>query len=386
MSVLTLEQLRTTRTRAEWRATVLTILNDLGFSGLSWQSGSMQLTIVEAIALLGSTLQANIAALSFLAFNGDASGDMLTGLAESHFDNERGPAKSTRGHVRFTGGASGPPHTVPASAAIVAASVGGVTYQFRNVAGFTIPLSGYVDVLVQAEMAGEGANVANGTITTLVSTYAGVSVNNPAYGTTGTWITERGENAETDPALRERNSSKWSTLSVLTAIDDRYEYIARSTVNNCRVRLDSDNPDGPGTARLYLAGETGVADAGQVTDVQDAVTAACLGPGVTVVAATSLSVPVTATVYYAPSAAPTDVEAAVEAALRAYINAAPIGGYSYGAGEEHIIDREGLLSAMSDVTNVRRVILAAPASDAAVLPTEVAITGTVTLTMIAAAS
>jgi hypothetical protein len=386
MSILTLEQLRATRTRAEWRETVLTVLSDLGFSGSSWQTGSVQRTIVEAIALLGATLQANVAALSYLVFNDDASGDMLSGLSESHFANTRGAATSTTGYVRFTGAASGPPHTIAASGAVVAATVGTATYQYRNLAEFTVPISDYVDVLVEAEEAGEGPNVANGVITTLVTSYAGVSVSNPAYGTTGTWIAERGENEETDAALRARNAAKWSTLSVITAVDDRYEYLARTAVNNCRVRIDQTNPDGPGTARLYLAGETGVADSGQVADAQDVITAAYLGGGVTVEAASALTVDVTATVYYSPSAASADVQDAVEDAIDDHLNAAPIGGYSYGTGEENLIDLESLVAAMSAATGVRRVILTAPAADVAVGLTEVAVTGTVTLTMIAAAS
>lgn len=386
MSILTLAQLRATRTRAEWRSDVITVLSDLGFSATSWQPGSVQLTIVEAIALVGAVLQSNIASLSYLGFSSDAEGDMLTGLSESHFANDRLPPVATRGYVRFSGGVSGPPHTISAGSAIVAATVGGTTHQYRNVDAITVPLSGYVDAIVEAEVPGEGANVGNGTITTLVTSYAGVSVSNPAYGTTGTWLTVSGENEESDSALRERNATKWSTLSVVTAIDDRYEYIARTAVNNCRVRIDSSNPAGPGTAYLYLALETGAAGSPQVTLVQDAITAAYLGPGITVVASAATSVAVTATVYYAPGAVSATVQAAVEAAIADFINGAPIGGYSYGTGEENIIDREGLVAAMSAVPDVRRVIVTTPAGDTSIPGYGVATVGTVTLTMTAAAS
>ena len=385
---LTLTQLRTVKTRAEWLTSILSLLNQLGFTATSWQEGSIQRTIIETVAGVASDINAMVAALSYLMFVRDASGEALTQLALSNYQVTRTTSGSTRGYVRLTGGASGPPHTVAASELVV--SNGSKTY--RNLATFTVNASSYVDVLVEAEEPGDASNVGNSTITTIMTPLAGVTCSNPAYGTTGTWITVPGVNEESDAALRERCYDRWSTLAAVEAISDRYEYVSRTELPNCRVKVDSSNPDGPGTIRIYLAQDDGVASGAEATAVNNAIAAECFGgpdapttPYHTTIAATAAAVAITGTVFYDASLTDSATcQTAVEAAVSAYINAAPIGGYSYGSGADNIIDRDGIIDAIRNVTGVKKVTLSSPSGDTAVAAYAVATAGTFTVTYTAA--
>lgn len=357
-SPLTLEQVRTEPTLEEVTDDFLTQLDALGFSATSWQTGSVARTISVTCAYTAYSLRRFVSALSYQGYNSDASQSMLTKFSASHYDNARVEATSTIGTVVLTGGSSGPPHTISAGEIVVSDG----TYTFRNTTGGTVPASGTLSITVEAETAGSDSNVANGTITTMVTPLAGVSCNNPDPGS-GTWITTLGADEETDAALRLRNSSKWSSLSTVEAISDRYEYIARTVVSNARVKVDDSNPSGPGTLTVYLAAEDGVASGAQVTLVDNAIDAAHFGGTHTTTASSSDTLTITATVYYDSSYTSGAIQAAVEAAITAYVNGAPIGGYDFSPGPDEVIDRDGLLSAIRGVTGVRKVAMSVPAAD-----------------------
>ena len=379
-SPLTLAQLRADFTLEEATQEALDLLQGLGFQTTSWQSGSVPLALVSLGAYAHYGLRRFISALSYQGYNSTATGQMLTDLADSHYDNQRVAASSTIGAIRVTGGTVGPPYSVGAGDMVV--SDGSVT--FRNLNAFTVPAGSYVITLFYAETPGTVGNVANDTITSLVTSYAGVSVNNPDYGGSGTWITTSGTDQEGDDSLRARDTEKWATLSVVEAISDRYQYIARTAVSNCRVAVDDSNPDGPGTVRTYLALADGVASGGDVTLVDNAIDAAKFGGTNTTYAATSDTLNVTATIGYDSSSySSATVEAAVEAAITAYVNAAPIGGYDFAPIVSNVIDRDGLLAAIRAVPGVTQVVMSAPASDFAVTTYHVAVVGTVSLTMTA---
>ena len=168
--------------------------------------------------------------------------------------------------------------------------------------------------------------------------------------------------------------------------------MARTVLSNARVKVDSSNPDGPGTIRIYLAKNDGTASGAEATAVNNAIAAESFGgpdsnasPYHTTVAASSTTVAITGTVFY--DAAQTSAGAcqtAVEAAVAGYINAAPIGGYSYGAGANNIIVRDGIIDVIRDVTGVKKVTLSSPSGDTAISAFNVATAGTFTITYTAA--
>lgn len=377
---LTLAQIRTVKSRDQWLTDMIGVLAGVGFNSQSWQPGSVQRTIVECFAYVANTLNEAVAAISKQTFNETSEGDALTAFSLSHYSNTRKAAVATRGTERLTGGAVGPPYNVTAGA-LTLSTAGGV--RFRNLEAFTVPASGTVDIVVEAETPGIGGNVGDGTITQLVTPLVGVTATNLAG-----WRTVTGTNEETDAALRARNSSKWSTLSIIEAVDDRYEYIARQTIANCRVLVDSSNPDGPGTVRIYLALETGAASSGDAVSVNDAIALQSFGgpdgalaPYHSTIPASSQTINFIGTVFYSATLTTAAAcQTAVEAALRAYVNAAPIGGYSYGSGANNIMDRDGLIDAVRNVTGVKKVTLTTPSGDTNITPTSVAVVGSFTIT------
>jgi len=377
-SPLTLAQLRAGYTLEQATEDMLAQLTLLGFSASSWQEGSPERTIVVIVAWIFVQLRAFVAALSYVGFNSGATGDILTEFSDSHYDNQRVLASAAQVRCVLTGAAIGPPHTFSAGELIGTDG----TLTFRCLEGGTIGASTTLAVTFACERLGTVGNVADNTITTLSSPLAGVTINNPDPGT-GTSIVVLGTDEEMDAALQARNSAKWATLSTVEAIADRFEAIARTAVTNCRVAVDDANPDGPGTLTVYLAADDGVATGGEVTLVDAAIDAAHFGGTHTTVAAAADVLAVTATVYYDPSYVSATVQAAVEDAIDAYVNAAPIGGYMFGSGADNIIDRDGLFGAMRAVAGVRKVSMTLPAGDFSVDEFDVATVGVVTLTMTA---
>lgn len=375
---LTLAQVRASFTLDEATDELIDQLDSLGFSATSWQEGSVQRTIVVIMAFVYWKLREFIASISYFAFNSSSSGDALTSFSDSHYDNQRVTAVAAQHTCVLTGGAVGPPHTVVIDQLV--ASDGTLT--FRNKTAGTVPASGTLSLTFECETLGADGNVANGTITTLQTPLAGVTINNPDPGT-GTSITRVGADAELDAALQLRNSSKWSTLDPVTAIADRYEYTARTVVANCRVAVDDSNPGGPGTIYVYIAADDGVATSGEQTLVDNAIDAAAFGGTHTVYIATADALAITATIYYDPDYTSSDVEDAVDAAVETYINAAPIGGYDYSPGPSAVIDRDGLLAAIRAVDGVEKVSMTVPSADFSVTAYHVATAGTHSWTMTA---
>src|SRR5690606_696186 len=104
--------------------------------------------------------------------------------------------------------------------------------RFTNLTGGTLSLGGTLDLSWEAEEPGDDYNLANGTLTVMVTPLAGVTVANPDPGT-GTWITQTGADEESDPELRERCRNKWSTLGT-GSTEDSYEFWAKQASNEVR--------------------------------------------------------------------------------------------------------------------------------------------------------
>ena len=219
---LTLTQLRTILTRDVVFEDLLTTLRSLGFNTTAWQSGSIQRTLLTAVAEGISELTAVGDALSRIAFNETSIGDALTAFSRSHYANTRVVATATIGTAVLTGAAVGPPHVVVAGDLIIATAVG---IAFSNTTGGTIPASGTLSLTFQAIVTGIAGNVANNTIVVMQTPFAGVTVNNPDPGS-GTWITTVGvdaDHAESQPHRRrksKRRCAAWRLRDRLVVHDD----------------------------------------------------------------------------------------------------------------------------------------------------------------------
>lgn len=360
---LTLAQLRSPMTRAQALASFIAILDSLGFNASSWQAGSIQRTVLEAAAHGWSSVTTIADSLSRIVFNADASGDALTAYSASHYANSRTAATYTTGMIRLTCAAVAGPYGIVASQVVAADSAG---HTYRNTGAGTLYPGGTLDLEVVAEVSGTGSNVANGTITTLQTPLAGVTVSNPAYGGTGTWITTAAVDAEADGTLRTRNTSRWGTLSYASPAAAYENFALGADPDVTRVWVDDSNPGGPGTLYVYCARAAGTATAPDVANVQAAFNLKHPCNAIpTAIAATEQLQDVTFTAYIETAKNTSATQAAIAAAVDAVINTLPIGGNHPPGSATGYLYRSELLGAITAIDGVEGVTMTAPAADVA---------------------
>lgn len=321
----------------------LDVLELLGFPITAWFVGTVARAIHTAVAAVIFDLWVTISIIARGATLDTATGAWLTLLALSQYDETRKAAIFTRGLVRLTDNGAGP-HSVSTDQ-IYVTTIGGLRY--RNTSGGTIPLSGYLDVDVIAEFAAAAYNVPNGAIGVLSTSLPTVVASNPAVGTTGTWITTLGADIESDPELRTRCRAKWATLSTGSP-PEAYVFWALSFSGVTRALCDDKNPDGPGSVRVYID------NSALVSSVQDYIQPgagggkAPAGTAATVVAATTVSVPVPGTVSIEKAKRPA-AEALLIANLTAYALRTQIGGVVRRAQvDEEIMTPDGVVDFVLD--------------------------------------
>lgn len=366
---LSLSQLRTTITRAEALTSMLTVLQAAGFSTTSWQSGSVQLTLLSGVAEAWSQLSNLADALSRICFNDDAEGDALTALSDSHYDNQRVAATRTVGLATLTAAAGAGPYVIVVGQLVIADVTNGYTY--RNTTGGTLAAGGTLQLSWQSEVAGADYNVANNTLTVMQVALAGVTVNNPDPGT-GTWITSAGIDAEDDDTLRVRNTTKWSALSYASPSDAYVQFALSADPAVARVYVDDSAASG-GVVSVYVAGSTGVVGAGVVTNVQDEIDdKRPVTASVTAYASAAQAQSFVADVYITTALNTAAKQAEVEAALATYINGLPIGGTVIPAVSPpgYMLHSE-LTQAVSEVEGVQYVNWTTPTANVAVTATQV---------------
>ncbi len=372
--MLTLAQLRAAITEEAALESLLARLSELGFSATSWQPGSFQLSLVRAVANAWSRVGQSVAALSNWAFLDSAEGDALTALAHSHYDCARFPARPTRGFASLTCSATAGPYTIIVGQLVISDAH---DRRFRNTTGGTLSTAGVLQLEWEAEEPGDAGNVGSNTLQKLVTSLPGVTVNNPGLPTT--WVTEAGVNEETDPKLKERCRTRWPTLTYASPADAYRHFARAASPGIARVLVDADNPRGPGTVDVYIAGDGGPSGVDDVNAAQAYIDQRRpVGASALVVAATLQSVTVTATVYH--DATNASVISQVEAALRAAIRAAPIGGYDLSPGPAHVLPFSHLVSAARGVPGVVDVVFVSPTGSLVVGAYSVTFGGVVTLT------
>lgn len=198
---------------------LLALLELGGFPATAWDSGSSGPVFANTEAAmfvsLGSTL-ALIAKGGYLPqFGSPASGAQgvwLDLLGNQIFRSPRNPATWTSGVVSLTDAASAGPFTIQPNALTVEDPSKTYLFGSTNASPLILPLNGTLPVPVQAAAQGSAYNLASGQLTVLVTSLAGVTVSNPPVGSTGTWITTVGTNAETDALYATRLGNKWAIL------------------------------------------------------------------------------------------------------------------------------------------------------------------------------
>jgi len=389
---ITLEQLRTPATEDEALETLIGYLSAVGFNSSSWHSGSLQRQFLRMFAVAYADMTTFIAAVAGAAYNETATGDALTAFSLSHYQNTRTEAVAAVGSMVLSN--SGVvPYAIGVGEVVVAYSTptGDEQVTFRNTTGGTLAAGGTLTISVTADVPGADGNVPTDTDLYLVTALAGVTVTNPALAGTETWLTTTGSDQETDAALRVRNATRWATRSTETIADTVLNICLNAAAGIEKVSVNDQNPRGAGTFDVYLAGLDDTASSGDVAAALAALEARFFGSDrVRCYAASETAIGLTGTIYYASGHSSAQVEQAVDAALDAFFESIPLGGFDFTPGPTRVVPRDELDRAIRNATIggesiVRLVALTAPSGDTSISAHQLVVRGTDSLTYTAVA-
>jgi uncharacterized phage protein gp47/JayE len=263
-----------------------------------------------------------------------AKGDSLTLVARGFFQLERYPATQAVQRIRFQDVGGVGPVNVAAGERVPFANNG---QEFRNIAGFTIPLNGFIDVDCKAEVAGSLGNADSGTITRQRAPIVGVSVSNPAISGQANALVTAGRDVETDGQLATRCEDRWGSVGAggnaaayrfwVTESFDVDGLVATIT----RIKILDANPYGPGSIGVVIANASGTATVGELTRVGGYLaTRKALGSGQLLTSSATAQVQlISGTIFVEPGYVFSEVEAAVQAALDTYESEFAISGTVY---------------------------------------------------------
>jgi uncharacterized phage protein gp47/JayE len=273
----------------------------------------------------------------------------------------------TRGTVVLTCSALAGPYTI-AVGQITATNAAG--RRFRNTEGGTLSSGGTLSLAFEAEEPGAAYNIANDSMTIMLTPLAGVSVSNPLVSGSTTWTTTTGADVETDEQLRARCKAKWATIGT-GATSDTFRFwalTAAAEVKRVKVLEHSNlGASADGHVTVYLAGDSGPVSSGDPEDAVEIVEAyiderrpLC----VTTHIESAVAHPITITAEVFVLAARLDAaQAVLEEHLQELVRSIGIGGTVYRAAIiEQLMRPDGVVNAT----------LAAPAADVALASNGVA--------------
>lgn len=385
---VSITQLRAAMSRSQAVQTLLAYLQAAGFDTTGWSRDSKQRQYLTAFATVWADLTELARTLAGFGFNRYAKGPALHEYSKSHYNNTVIPAVKTVGPIRLTQSGT-VAHTIEVGQLRFRANTGA---EFINITGGAIAGTpgATLDLTIEAVLAGAHGNVANGSITTLVTPLAGITCNN---NISSPWYTTPGQDEESDSALQERNETQWATIGFERTLDAVLRLARAASDQVGRVGVNDQNPRGAGTVDIYIAGASGViTDSAIVAAVQAYFDARVFANATVsprrwqVFASNAAAINVAGTIYYDPAFQPSVVLAEAEQALQDFINSAPLGGYSYAPGPTHVIARNDLIALVESVEGVLSFELTTPSSNISISSFEAPIPGTFNLSMTAVTS
>jgi uncharacterized phage protein gp47/JayE len=339
---------------------LLQVLTLGGFPATAWASGSVAPTILGGEADYLADLGQTIAEIAKGGFIDDAEGDWVDLFCESMYQETRNPALFTQGWVTLTDTANQGPLTIQQGAIWVTEATR--TLRFWNVKGGVLPLGGTLTLGVQAESPGAVYNLANGTLSILITTLPGVTVSNPPARGSPTWIMQVGADAESTAAYKGRCKAKWGTLGS-GSNESAFLYNATTpsvtgTAEVTRAKV-AGNP-ASGLVTVVIAGAAGPVSADALARV-DAVLQAKrpLTVPVETLNATPSQTAIAGTVFVNAQQDTTATLAAVKIALDALGRSLPLSGTLYVSQ---------IVATIKDVAGVYNVTVDAPAADVVLGP------------------
>jgi uncharacterized phage protein gp47/JayE len=368
---LSLGQLLTPVNETDALTSVLSTLQSFGFQATSWQSGSVQRTLVQTIAKVYSDLTYTVADIASSGFIKLAKGQYAKLSAQYSYGLTPLAATSTAGQMVLTSSAGSPLNTWVNGGVLVsdqpAGTLGANVYRVQAL-GSIGPGAAQVTINVAADVPGSAANIAPGTTLYLWTALPGVTVTNPAITGTSTWITVPGTDEETVSRLADRCVGRFDTLTYANT-DGAYRAWALAALP-ALTRVAVPPTPGDGTVLVIGATATGGLSAPQIATISNYIQGVTDGVGrrpindvVTVASATVNSgTPVTMTVACSSQYAG-DVAARITTALIALFGALPIGGKVISgstAGKVLLADLYATVMAQTGVVNVS---FASPTAD-----------------------
>jgi hypothetical protein len=367
----------------------------------SWQSGGAFRTLaeIEAAALADySSVQSTVVAAGFLQawLNPQSMGlsaappsAWLDLIGQYFYSLTRNAAVATQGKATLTAATGAGPYTVAVGTMWIADAAG---HRYSNVTGGTLPLSGTLQLTWQAESPGAAYNVGNGVITSIVAgTLAGVSVSNPDPGT-GTWVTVQGADTEADVPYATRCQNRWPSLAnpgtspaaqfTLWALSAEAAAGHGTTITRTLVQADAAIA---GQVDIFLAGTSGAVGGSAVTDANAYIQQRVGITNTAVVAsATNAVMTVAGTVFFFSSKTTLSaVQAAVGAALNAYLSSVGIGSDAAGTVKVFWSQIGGVVASALGVRNVTGLTLNGGTADVALTLGQVAtLTNSLTFTAV----
>jgi|SRR5688572_11167023 len=330
---MSLAEIQTPLTRDSVRELILELLTDAEFPVEAWQDEGAARMVVEVGAALGAQQSDPIATLAKMLFVATSIDDFLDALLQSNYQETRNPAVASVFPVNLIN-AGGVNHVKAAFEAVFRAANG---QTFSNLAGFTASGGTSTEISVRCDLPGAAGNIPAQTLE-ITTPMAGVTAE---FGGSFTTV---GADAEANPQYRERATTKWATLraeSIKAALTNR---IRTAVPGIFSVGFDDENPRGPGTVDVYLAGENATAGGADVIAAQVVLDAQTFGqaagvtsPLVKAIAAPTVTQDVAATVYVQGI---DEVEATttLDTLWRAFLKTIPIGGFDLSPGPTHTIE------------------------------------------------
>lgn len=225
-------------------------------------------------------------------------GDDFFDEALTWYGETRLPATRAVWTLRVTCAASAGPYTIGVSSGeLVAVANDGTEFVNTNERATTIAAGSTVNLEFTCSTAGTVGNQSGGNITRFVVGKPGLTVTNAAPATLDT--TARDQESTGDAITRVLG--KWGTIGAGWTLQSFDYWIPSWHTSITRWKVRDDSPAGPGTIQFILADSAGPATSPEIAAVLAGATARNFKPvgsgAVSVVAASSVTITVTGTIY-----------------------------------------------------------------------------------------
>jgi uncharacterized phage protein gp47/JayE len=370
-------------TEDQFTAYWLEQLASLGFETTNWEEDSVQLLFIRAGAHIWADLTSVMSDKTRAPYASLARGDYLDLLGQYHFKLPRNGAIPTKGEMVLTSSLAAPIHTWVDGEIIIADAPEAPANTYRIDVGDTLNPGSTLTVDVSAEIPGKAANIVPDSTLYLWTPLVGVTVTNPAREDSSTWITQSGQDEESESRYSDRLSSRFDRLAIGT--DGAYRAWALEAVPDL---TDAIVKEGATAMSVLIIGRTttGAMTSEQIEDVEDYLNGATDGRQrrmindiLYVQSATVVTTPALNLVVTCDTAQSSDVDARVTASLLDFLAGLPIGGEVVAPAAVGKVYASRIYSAVMSQAGVRNV--SGVPSDIILQPTDI-YQPTITLTVV----